>query len=107
MSDATGEDLVLTQLLWIHPGQEAAFLAFEDLVLPLLARHGGELLLRVRPDAASVVAGSLEPPYEIHLVRFPDEAGLRAYLQDEARTRALPLKEASVRSLLLFRGQRA
>jgi uncharacterized protein len=105
--EGAGEDLLLTQLVWIRPGQEAVFHAFEDVALPLLAKHGGELLLRVRPGPGAVVAATLEAPYEIHVLRFAGEEGLRAFLQDEERRRFLHLKEGSVRAVLLIRGRAA
>jgi uncharacterized protein (DUF1330 family) len=69
-------------------------------VLPRLAHHGGELLLRVRP---AKLAGSLDEPTEIHFVRFPDEAAIAAYAADEVRQRHLHLKDAAVRAQLVYR----
>ena len=43
----------LTQLIYVREGHEATFSEFEDIVLPLLARHRGELLLRLRPGRES------------------------------------------------------
>ena len=96
--------IVLTQLIYVHPGKEAEFQEFESLVLPLLPRHGGELLLRLRPPPSSFVPGSLEVPYEVHLVSFETEAGLAGYSADDDRQRFLHLKNESVRSTLLFKG---
>lgn len=98
--------MILTQLIYVVPGREADFHAFEDAVLPLLARHGGALLLRVRPDAAAFVAGAIEPPYEIHVVQFADEAGFATFAADDERQRVLALKERSVRAVWLARGER-
>lgn len=97
--------VVLTQVIYLHPGQEAAFDAFETVALAAVARHGGELMLRIRPDAAAFVAGSLEAPYEVHLVRFPSDAHLASFSADPERQRVLHLKEASVRASILVRGE--
>lgn len=97
--------VVLTQLVYLHAGQEAAFDAFETVALAALGRHSGELLLRLRPDAASVIAGSIEMPYEVHIVRFPSDAHLARFTADPERQRVLHLKDASVRTALLFRGE--
>lgn len=94
--------LVITQLVYVRPGHEAEFHEFEERVLPLLRQHRGELLLRLRPSADALVAGSLSCPYEVHLVRFEDEAGLRSYADDPERQRYLELKSASVESALTF-----
>jgi uncharacterized protein (DUF1330 family) len=98
--------IVLTQLVYVVPGREADFHAFEDVVLPLLGKYGGALLLRVRPPADAVIAGTLEAPYEIHLVQFPDEDALARYGADDERQRVLHRKDASVRTAWLARGVR-
>lgn len=95
----------LTQLVYVRPGCEEAFHRFEDLVLPLLPKYGGELLLRLRPDRASVISGSAETPYEVHIVRFQHEADIDRYSNDEVRQRHLRMKEESVRSVLLIKGR--
>ncbi len=96
--------IALTQLIYVHPGREKAFEEFEARVLPLLPRYGGKLLLRLRPGAASFIAGTCDVPYEVHLVSFETEAGLADYSSDEVRQRFLHLKQESVRSTLLFKG---
>jgi hypothetical protein len=99
--------LYLTQLIYLHDGQEQPFLAFEDAVLPLLAKYNGELVLRLRPDAAAKIAGSAEPPYEVHVLRFASELDLARFAADEERQRALRLKDQSVRESVLIRGMLA
>jgi hypothetical protein len=96
--------IYLTQLVYVHEGKERDFEAFEDVVLPLLASYRGELVLRLRPPPASFVAGTEEAPYEVHVVRFESEADLAAYSSDETRQQALPLKDASVKRVVLLRG---
>jgi len=96
--------IVLTQLIYVREDREQLFQEFESLVLPLLARHGGELLLRLRPDAASIVGGSAEPPYEVHVVSFQSEEGLATYMSDPARRAVLHMKDESVRSSTLIKG---
>src|SRR5262249_37207789 len=93
-----------TQLVYVNPGQERAFDEFEAIALPLIDEHGGELLLRLRPSGADVIARSIDLPYEIHLVRFPSEEAFSRFAADERRQRVLHLKNASVRSSLLIRG---
>src|SRR4029453_6625697 len=96
--------IYLTQLIYIREGREATFNEFEDTVLPLLARHRGELLLRLRPGRESKLDGSSEAPYEVHVVRFESHDHLARCSNDQDRQRVLPLKEQSVRSALLFLG---
>jgi hypothetical protein len=99
--------LYVTQLVYLHPGKEHAFHAFEDAVLPLLKKYDGELLLRLRPSTESFIAGSLEAPYEVHLIRFPHETALAAYARDDERERLLSLKNEAVRATLLVKGSAA
>jgi hypothetical protein len=96
--------LFLTQLVYVHPGKEDVFHQFEDVAIPLIEKHGGELVLRLRPNAQSVVASSVEVPYEIHIVRFDSEDDYARFSQDEERRRFLHLKSESIRSVLLIKG---
>ena len=74
-------------------------------MLPLLPKYRGELLLRLRPDPGSKIAGSQEAPYEVHVVRFESEEDLARYANDEVRQRHLHLKDRSVRSVLVIKGE--
>jgi uncharacterized protein (DUF1330 family) len=96
-----------TQLVYIREGHEVTFHQFEDTVVRLLARHRGELLLRLRPGRESKIDGSADAPYEIHIVRFDNDNDLASYANDHDRQRVLPLKEESVRSVLLIKGNLA
>jgi hypothetical protein len=69
--------------------------------------YSGELVLRLRPDEASKIGGTGELPYEVHIVRFETEDGLVRYAQDEERQRWLHLKDRSVRSALVIKGELA
>jgi uncharacterized protein (DUF1330 family) len=55
------------------------FRAYEEVVLPLLASHGGHLERRMR---------SAEGTTEIHLIAFNSPEGYRSYLEDPARLQA-------------------
>ena len=59
--------------------------AFEDEVLALIPRHGGRVLFRgtrqiEEPDTL---------PAEVHLIWFPSEVALSAYLADDDRAELL------------------
>ncbi|MGD0679527.1 MAG: DUF1330 domain-containing protein [Polyangiaceae bacterium] len=94
----------ITQLVYLHPGKEGVFEEFEAHALALISKHKGELLLRLRPSQECVLAGSIDRPYEIHLVRFPSEEAFDRFAADEERQRFLHLKEEAVRSTLLIHG---
>lgn len=97
--------LYYTQLIYLKPGMEADFLAFEDLVLPLLEKYGGRLLLRWRSAPGTVIESNCGDPYEVHLVSFASLSDFQAYARDAVRQQHLPLKERSVEKILLIEGK--
>ena len=97
--------LYLTQLIYIHKGQEEAFLEFESIAIPIIGRYHGKLEMRTRPTAETWVDGAMDMPYEIHLVSFETDENLQSYLNDEDRKKVLHLKEQSIKAVTLVKGQ--
>ncbi|MBS1533159.1 MAG: DUF1330 domain-containing protein [Bacteroidetes bacterium] len=97
--------LYYTQLIFIKEGQEDKFNLFESHVLPLLERHNGTLLYRVRPTDDCVIETSMDKPYEVHLVSFPAREDFEAYAKDNDRLKYMHLKEASIEKALLIEGK--
>lgn len=95
-----------TQLIYLNPGRETSFEAFESVALPLLGKYNGVLLLRLRPGENAKVAGTLESPYEIHVGSFPSETDYDRFLRDETRKQWIHLKEDAIREVLLIKGNR-
>ena len=93
-----------TQLIFIKPGCEQEFHAFEDKVLPLLKGHNAELIYRIRPDKSAFVESSRELPYEIHLVTFNSKADFEHYAADPARLSFMEMKNNSVEKIILIEG---
>jgi hypothetical protein len=93
-----------TQLIFVKPGQECIFHAFEDEVLPLLSDHEGELLYRIRPTRESFITNSQELPYEVHIVSFKNKTGFENYAKDPRRLACLDQKNASVERIVLIEG---
>ena len=93
-----------TQLIYIKPGCEQEFHAFEDKVLPLLQNHNGELVYRVRPPESAFIAGTRELPYEIHLVTFGNKADFEGYKTDPKRLEFMDMKNSSVEKIVLIEG---
>jgi uncharacterized protein (DUF1330 family) len=81
-----GAAVLLTQIVRIPADGVDDFQQFESRVLPLLPRHGGALVRRVR---------GRDGQFEVHLVSFPSQDALDAYLTDPERVAALPLRESS------------
>ena len=98
--------LFITQLIYIKEGQEAVFHQFEDVAIPIISKYKGQLLLRVRPTDAQIIESSIEQPYEIHLVVFDAESDFQNFMHDEERKAFLHLKEQSIKSVLLIKGEK-
>jgi hypothetical protein len=96
--------IIITQLIYIQDGQEDAFDQFEAVAIPLIPKYNGKLLLRVRPPASAIIEAGIDSPYEIHVVEFPAEENLTAFMKDETRREFLHLKERSIKSAVLFKG---
>ncbi|GAB3909648.1 hypothetical protein GCM10028803_47590 [Larkinella knui] len=96
--------LYYTQVVFVKQGQEDAFHAFEDQVLPLLQQYRGELIYRVRPAESSVITTTMGLPYEIHLVTFPTRADFEAYRDDPQRRQYMGLKDQSIERVILIEG---
>jgi antibiotic biosynthesis monooxygenase (ABM) superfamily enzyme len=93
-----------TQLIFIKPGREQEFHAFEDKVLPLLKGHNGSLVYRVRPGKNTFIESSRELPYEIHLVTFGSKADFEGYKNDPKRLDFIEMKNNSVEKMTLIEG---
>jgi uncharacterized protein (DUF1330 family) len=96
----------ITQLIYINPGSESVFDAFEAVAIPTIAKYNGQLLLRVRPTENQFIEHHIDPPYEIHLVSFNSEADFENFKHDEERKKVLHLKEQSIRAVLLIQGHK-
>ena len=95
----------ITQLIYIQKGQEDVFHQFEDIAIPIIAKYNGRLLLRVRPNDDSFIDTAIDKPYEIHLVEFASEQDLKNFMLDKERKKFLHLKEQSIKSVLLIKGE--
>ena len=71
----------------------ARFQAYEKLVLPLLADHGGDLQRRLRNADGTI---------EVHIVRFPSADRLARFRADPRRIAAAPLLTASAAVIEVF-----
>jgi uncharacterized protein (DUF1330 family) len=98
--------IFITQLIYIQPGQERIFDEFEAVAIPIISKYNGRLLLRVRPEAGAYIEASIEQPYEIHLVEFEADSDFKHFFQDEERKAFLHLKEQSIKSVSLFKGEK-
>jgi uncharacterized protein (DUF1330 family) len=89
--------VTLCVLLTPVGGKEAELVAYEDRVLPMLARHGGHMISRVRR------ADGGNDPYEVHLIDFPDDDAVAAYLEDPERLALSDMRDEAVLATRIIR----
>ena len=97
--------LYYTQVIFIKEGQQDKFNLFESHVLPLLSKHNGTLVYRVRPADNAVIESTIAQPYELHLVTFPERKDFEAYRDDKERMQYMHLKEESIEKAMLIEGK--
>ena len=98
--------IYITQLIYIKENQEQVFNEFEKIAIPIISKYNGKLMLRIRPDSSSIVESSIDQPYEVHVVSFENEDDLQRFFADEERKKYIHLKEQSIKSVLLFKGEK-
>ena len=96
----------LTQLIYIKEGQENIFNEFESVAIPIISKYNGRLTLRIRPEKESFIEANIEQPYEVHLVEFDTEEDFENFKRDEERKLFLHLKEQSIRTSILIKGEK-
>jgi hypothetical protein len=96
----------ITQLIYVVAGQESIFHQFEDIAIPIISKYNGRLLFRVRPEVSSFIQHSVDKPYEIHLVEFETEKDFEDFMRDEERKKFLHLKEQSIKTSILIKGNK-
>jgi len=97
--------ICITQLIYIKPGMEAVFNEFENAAIPIIAKYNGRMLCRIRPSAESFIELTIGQPYEIHLVEFNSQYDFENFMIDETRKQFLHLKEQSIRSSIIYKGE--
>ena len=76
--------------LWAAPGNEHLLVDYEDQVLRRLAAHGARVVQRVRTRDAP------NGPFEAHILEFPSDAALDAYMADPERVGLSKLRDRAI-----------
>ena len=98
--------IYITQLIYIKDNEELVFQQFENIAIPIISKYNGQLLLRIRPEESSIIEMNIERPYEIHLVQFDTDINFQNFMHDEDRKQFLHLKEQSIKSAILIKGEK-
>jgi uncharacterized protein (DUF1330 family) len=97
--------IYITQLIYIKQGEELTFHQFEDIAIPIISKYNGQLLLRLRPSENEIIERTIESPYEVHIIKFDSDIDLTNFMKDEDRKKFLHLKEKSIKTSILIKGQ--
>jgi hypothetical protein len=89
--------VTLCVLLWARAGHADALIAYEDAVLQLVPDNGGRVRERVRSDGADGA------PLEIHVLEFPSDAALDAYMQDPQRAALADARDRAIERTEVYR----
>lgn len=89
--------VTLCVLLWARAGNEAGLVAYEDAVLQHVPAHGGRVRERVRTDGADGA------PLEIHVLEFPSDDALDAYMQDPGRVTMTAVRDRAIERTEVYR----
>jgi len=103
MTDVTEHKYVLTLFYYLNEGMETYFLKYEEAVLPLLEKHNGRLLYRIRPPKESFIypAGD-EQPYEVHVVTFGSKRDFLKYKNDPERQKYIELGSRAIKKIKMI-----
>ena len=96
----------ITQLVYLKEGKEKEFHEFEDHAIPLLEEYKGKILYRIRPTEDSFVSKEGESPYEVHFVCFQSQEWLEKFMNDKRRLDKMHLKNESVKTIMMVKGER-
>ncbi len=98
--------IYLTVLLFIKEGKERVFNEYESLVLPIINNYNGKLIYRIRPTQDSFINSEEALPYEIHFISFNTNEDFRNFVNDDKRKHFVDLKEDSIKSTFIIKGEK-
>ncbi len=90
--------MLLTAILWAHPGQHELLVDYEDTVLQLIPKHGGRVIERVRAETPG------DGPYEVQLIELPSDEALQAYMVDPVRVALAETHKRAIARTEVLRG---
>jgi len=70
-----------------------------------MKKYTGKLIYRIRLTKENFINKNQELPYEIHFISFDSQQDLNAFLKDDSRLKFIHLKNESVKSSFLVKGE--
>ena len=98
--------IYITQLIYVKEGKEEKFLELESHAIPVMERYNGRIIYRLRPSKDDFIDNDKEVLYEIHFISFNSEQGLMQFMKDDSRLKFIHLKDESIKSMLLVKGEK-
>jgi len=98
--------IYITAFLFINEDEEDLYNQYESVVLPLLESYNGKLIYRIQPADENYIDAEEEKPFEIHFMSFESEDGFNSYLKDKKRLSFNHLKERSIKTSFIVKGEK-
>ena len=98
--------IYITQLIFLKKGKEATFHEFENFAIPLMEKYTGKMLYRIRPTDDTFITSEGKQPYEVHFLTFDSDEKLGQFMKDDNRLNFIHLKDESIESVLLVKGEK-
>ncbi|AWV99081.1 DUF1330 domain-containing protein [Arcticibacterium luteifluviistationis] len=98
--------IYITMLIFVKEGKEETFLEFESHAIPLMQKYSGQIIYRIRPSRDSFISAEEELPYEIHFISFESDSHLTNFMNDDSRLKFIHLKNESIKSTILIKGEK-
>lgn len=89
--------------LWLHPGQESAFEAFERDAARIMSRHDARIdsVVRITPGREA------DAPFEVHIVSFPDRGMAESCAADREMKGLMARRAAIIARTEVLEGEEA
>ncbi len=98
--------IYITQLIYIHEGEETTFNEFENIAIPTIYKYNGQLLLRIKPNQDDFIESNIAQPFEIHLVAFDTQQDFDNFKLDEERRKFLHLRDKAIKTTIMIQGEK-
>jgi len=98
--------IYITQLIFVKEGKEEKFLEFERYAIQLMQKYNSKIIYSLRQSRENFIEESKALPYEIHFISFDSEQDLTDFMKDDNRLKFVHLKDESVKSMLLVKGEK-
>ena len=70
-----------------------------------MEKYSGKIVYRVRPQKEDFIDKHEELTYEFHFISFESDEDLSNFMKDDSRLEFIHLKNESVKSMLLMKGE--